>query len=170
MEQSFFDWLPLRNENVTFVRKQLNDMVWGNALGIPIMALVQGLAGLLIYWLAGVPNPWMWFAITCVSSMMPVVGVALAFIPLSILLLAEGAEGKALLILLYGLFVIGSIDNIARMWLMKKISHTHPLITLFGVVVGLQLFGFIGFVFGPILISVFILLLKIYHKEFHATA
>lgn len=167
MERSFFDWMPLRHENVTFVRKQLNDMVWGNAIGIPLMGLVQGLAGFVMYWLLGVPDPWMWFALTFVCSMMPVVGVALAYVPLSLILLAEGAEGKALLILLYGTFVVGSVDNIARMWLMKKISHTHPLITLFGVVVGLQLFGFIGFVFGPILISLFILLLHIYHKEFH---
>ncbi len=167
MERSFFDWMPLRHENVTFVRKQLNDMVWGNALGIPLMGLVQASAGLLIYWLLGVPDIWMWFAITFVSGMMPVVGVAMAFVPLSMILLAQGAEGKALLILLYGFFVMGSVDNFARMWLLKKISHTHPLITLFGVVVGLQLFGFIGFVFGPILISLFILLLHIYHKEFH---
>jgi predicted PurR-regulated permease PerM len=167
MEESFFNWLPLRHENVIFVRKQLNDMVWGNALGIPLMGLVQSFAGLLIYLLVGVPDPWMWFAITFVSGMMPVVGVALAFVPLSLVLLAQGSDGKALLILLYGFFVMGSVDNIARMWLLKKISDTHPLITLFGVVVGLQLFGFIGFVFGPILISLFVLLLHIYHKEFH---
>ncbi|MFN0215067.1 MAG: AI-2E family transporter [Saprospiraceae bacterium] len=167
MERSFFDWIPLRHENIAFVRKQLNDLVWGNALGIPLMGLVQGLAGLLIYWLADVPDPWLWFAVTFVSGMMPILGVALAFIPLSLILLSQGEDGKALLILLYGFFVMGSVDNLARMWLMKKISHTHPLITLFGVVVGLQLFGFIGFVFGPILISMFLLLLQIYHKEFH---
>lgn len=166
MEQSFFDWMPLRHENVAYVRKHLNDLVWGNALGIPLMGVVQGFAGLLMYWLAGIQDPWVWFAVTFVAGMMPVVGVALAYVPLSLILLAQGAEGKALLIFLYGLIVLGSVDNIARMWLMKKISHTHPLITLFGVVVGLQLFGFIGFVFGPILISLFILLLRIYHKEF----
>ena len=167
MEQSFFNWMPLRHENVTFVRKQLNDMVWGNALGIPLMGLVQGMAGLLIYWLVGVDDPWLWFAVTFVSGMLPILGTMLAYIPLALLLLSQGEEGKALIIFIYGLVVIGSVDNLARMWLLKKISHTHPLITLFGVVVGLQLFGFIGFVFGPILISLFILLLHIYHKEFH---
>jgi len=167
MEQSFFNWMPLRHENVTFVRKQLNDMVWGNALGIPLMGLVQAVAGLFIYWLVGVPDIWMWFAVTFVAGMLPLLGVALAYVPLSLILLGQGEEGKALLILLYGFIVMGSVDNIARMWLMKKITHAHPLITLFGVVVGLQLFGFIGFVFGPILISLFILLLHIYHKEFH---
>jgi predicted PurR-regulated permease PerM len=166
MERSFFDWMPLRHENVAYVRQHLNDLVWGNALGIPLMGVVQGFAALLVYWLAGVPDPWMWFAVTFFAGMMPVVGAALAYVPLSLILLAEGEEGKALLIFLYGFLVVGSVDNLARMWLMKKISHTHPLITLFGVVAGLQLFGFIGFVFGPILISLLLLLLRIYHKEF----
>lgn len=170
MERSFFEWLPLRNENVTYVRKYLNEMVWGNAIGIPLMGIVQGLAGLLIYWLADIRDPWLWFALTFVSGMMPVIGVAFAYVPLTMLLLAEGAEGKAVLIALYGFFVVGSVDNIARMWLLKQINQTHPLITLFGVIAGLKLFGFIGFVFGPILISLFILLLKIYHKEFHPIA
>ncbi|HNG90105.1 MAG TPA: AI-2E family transporter, partial [Saprospiraceae bacterium] len=167
MEHSFFNWLPLRHDNVEYVRHHLNDLVWGNALGIPLMGLVQGFAGLVVYWLAGVNDPWMWFAITFVAGMMPLIGAALAYVPLSLLLLADGEPWKALLIFAYGFLVVGSVDNLARMWVMRKINQTHPLITLFGVVVGLQLFGFIGFVFGPILISLFILLLRIYQKEFH---
>lgn len=166
MERSFFNWLPLKDENVEYVRKQLNDMVWSNALGIPMMGVVQGLAGLIAYWLAGVDDMWLWFAITFVSGMLPVVGVALAYVPLSLLLLAKGMEWEALFIFLYGFIVVGSVDNLARMWLLQKIGHVHPVITLFGVIVGLKLFGFIGFIFGPILISMFILLLRIYHKEF----
>lgn len=165
MERTFFNWLPLRDENVQYVRKHLNDMVWSNALGIPLMGVVQGFAALVVYWLAGIEDPWLWFAVTFFSGMLPVVGVALAYVPLSLILLANGMEWKALLIFLYGFIVVGSVDNIARMWLLKKIGHTHPLITLFGVIAGLKLFGFIGFVFGPILIAMFIMLLKIYQKE-----
>lgn len=167
MEHSFFNWLPLRRENVEYVRKHLNDMVWSNALGIPLMGVVQGLVALLMYWLLGVEDPWLWFAVTFISGMLPVVGVALAYVPLTLILLANGQEWQALLIFLYSFIVVGSADNVARMWLLKKIGHTHPLITLFGVIAGLKMFGFIGFVFGPIMISLFILLLKIYHKEFH---
>ena len=167
MERSFFDWLPLKPENVDYVKKQMNDMVWSNALGIPLMGVVQGFAALLVYWLAGVEDPWLWFAVTFVSGMLPVIGVALAYIPLSLILLANGMEWKALLIFLYGFIVVGSVDNLARMWLLHKIGHVHPLITLFGVIAGLKLFGFIGFIFGPILIAMFVLLLKIYHKEFN---
>ncbi len=167
MEHSFFTWLPLKNENVSFVRDHLNNMVWGNALGIPLMGVVQGFAALLVYWLMGVDNPWLWFSVTFIAGMMPIAGAALAYVPLSLILLSQGAQAKALFIFVYGFVVVGSVDNIARMWVMRKINQTHPLITLFGVIVGLQLFGFIGFVFGPILIDLFILLLKIYHKEFH---
>lgn len=167
MERMLYDWLPLRPENVPYVRKRLNDMVWSNALGIPLMGLVQGLAAGLVYWLAGVDNPWLWVAVTFVAGMLPVVGVALAYVPLSLILLADGMAWKALFIFLYGFIVVGSVDNVARMWLMKKIGQTHPLVTLFGAIAGVKLFGFIGFIFGPIMISLFILLLKIYQKEFH---
>ncbi len=170
MEQSFFNWLPLRAENVEYLRKHLDDLVWGNALGIPLMGVVQGAAGLLIYWIVGIEDPWMWFAVTFVAGMMPVVGVALAYVPLSLLLLSQGQDGKALIVFLSGVVIVGSVDNIARMWLLKKISHTHPMVTLFGVIAGLQLFGFIGFVFGPILIALFLLLIRIYHKEFYPAA
>ena len=166
MEQSFFDWLPIRQENVEFVKKQLHEMVWGNALGIPLMGVVQGLAGFLIYWLADVPDPWLWFAITFLAGMIPIVGVSLAYIPLSLILLSQGEEGKALLIFLYGLIIVGSVDNLARMWFLRKINKTHPLVTLFGVISGLKMFGFIGFIFGPILIALLILLIQIYQKEF----
>lgn len=167
MEHWFFSFLPLKSENVEYVRKQLNDMVWSNALGIPLMGVVQGLVALLVYWLAGVEDPWLWFAVTFVSGMLPVIGVALAYVPLSLILLSNGMEWKALLIFLYGFIVVGSVDNLARMWLLKKIGHVHPLITLFGVIVGLKLFGFIGFIFGPILIAMLVLLIKTYHKEFN---
>ncbi len=170
MEHSFFNWLPLKDENVEYVRQQLNDMVWSNALGIPLMGVVQGLAGLLAYWIVGVDDPGLWFAITFVSGMLPVVGVALAYVPLSLILLANGLEWQALFIFLYGFVVVGSVDNLARMWLLHKIGHVHPVVTLFGVIVGLKLFGFIGFIFGPILIAMFILLLRIYHKEFDQPA
>lgn len=81
------------------------------------------------------------------------------------ILLSQGMEGKALFIFLYGLIVMGSVDNIARMWVLKKIGSTHPLVTLFGAIAGVKLFGFVGFIFGPILISMAILLFRIYQKE-----
>ena len=131
-----------------------------------MMGVVQGLFGFIGYRLAGVDDLWFWVFMTFIAGMIPFLGVSLAFVPLSIVLYSKGLTGEAAFILLYGVFVIGTVDNVARMWLMRKIGHTHPLITLFGVIIGVQLFGFIGFIFGPILIAMFLLLAKIYIKEF----
>lgn len=67
---------------------------------------------------------------------------------------------------IWGFGLIGLVDNVFRLLINKKLGDIHPLITIFGVIVGLQLFGFIGLVFGPLLISMFILLLRIYGNEF----
>ncbi|MCC6414108.1 MAG: AI-2E family transporter [Saprospiraceae bacterium] len=166
MEEMFQLLLPLRDENADFVKKQFNGLVMSNAVGIPLLGILQGFAGLIAYWIAGVPDMWLWFAITCISGMLPVIGVAFAYVPLAIVTYSLGEPVKALVLLLYGFFIIGSADNVARMWLQKKIGDTHPLITFFGVIAGLKLFGFVGFIFGPVLISLLILLLRIYVKEF----
>lgn len=166
MENAFSNWLPIRLENVADFKGELNSLVFSNAVGIPVMGIIQGLAGLPVYWLAGVQDVWLWFAITCISGMLPILGVALAYVPMSLLMVANGMPLKGVLLFIYGFTVIGSVDNIGRMWLQKKLGDIHPLVTLFGVIAGLKLFGFIGFVFGPILIAVFLLLIRIYSKEF----
>jgi len=166
LEKAFYDWLPFSKSNATEFKERLNVLVFSNALGIPFMGILQGLSGLPFYWLIGVPNMWLWFAVTCISGMLPIVGVALAYVPLSALMLANGQPLKAVAVFLYGFVVIGSVDNIGRMWLQKKLGETHPLITLFGILAGLQLFGFIGFIFGPILIALFLLIVRIYGREF----
>jgi predicted PurR-regulated permease PerM len=166
MERTFFNWMPLRADNAAYIKKQLHSLVFSNAVGIPAMGILQGFTGLLAYWVVGVQDPWLWFAITCFTGMLPVVGVALAYVPLSALTIAAGMTGKGVFLFLYGVFIVGSVDNVGRMLLLKKIGDTHPLITLFGVLLGLKLFGFIGFIFGPILVSLFLLLLRLYHKEY----
>ena len=162
----FFKWLPFKKHNIADFKGQLNRLVFANAVGIPCMGILQGLAGLPAYWLIGVNDIWLWFALTCIAGMLPILGVALVYIPMALILFANGMPWQGTAAFLYGFIVIGSVDNIGRMWLQRKLGDTHPLITLFGVIAGLKLFGFIGFVFGPILIALFFLLIRIYSREF----
>jgi predicted PurR-regulated permease PerM len=166
METRFFRWLPLKQHNVVFVRNQTINLVYSNALGIPLMGIVQGLAGLIVYFFLGIEDIGLWFVATCLAGMIPFLGVALAYVPLSILLFSQGQVSQALLMVLYGVIVMGSVDNLARMWFLSKYGHTHPLKTLFGVIVGLRLFGFVGFIFGPILIALLLMLFQLYQNEF----
>jgi predicted PurR-regulated permease PerM len=121
---------------------------------------------LIGYLIIGVKEPWFWFVVTCITAMLPVVGAALAYIPLTIIFFANGDTGKGIFMLIYGFGVIGTVDNVFRFTLAKKIGDVHPLVTVFGVIIGLSVFGFIGLIFGPLLISLFLLLLKIYSNEF----
>lgn len=170
MEKNLLSLLPLQSQNATNLRRELNRLVYSNAIGIPVIGVVQGVAGLIIYLILGVPNPFLWFVITCIAAMIPILGSALAYIPVTILLFSMGLPVKGVVMLLYGVLVIGSIDNIFRMWLQNKLGDTHPIITLFGVIIGAKLFGFVGLIFGPILISLFVLLLSVYALEFSKDA
>ena len=166
IEKVIYEYTPLKDENMKLIKKEVNNMVISNALGIPLVAVLQGVVGLIGYLVIGVDEPLFWFVATCITSMIPMLGASLAFVPLSIILFANGLSFQGAAVLTYGVVVIGSVDNIFRFMLQKKIADVHPLVTVFGIIIGIQLFGFIGLVFGPLLISMFLLLLKIYYNEF----
>lgn len=166
MEVWMEDVLPLRKDNLMRVQRQMNQMVVSNAVGIPLISLLQGIAGLILYLILGIKEPLLWFALTAFTSILPLVGSALTYVPLALIQIANGETTKGIIILVYGLGIIVTMDNVFRIWLQKRIGNVHPLITLFGVFVGVPLFGFIGLIFGPLLISIFILLMRIYRIEF----
>jgi len=166
MENSLYEHIPLRDDNVERLGKEIQMMVMSNAIGIPLIAFVQGAVGLVGYLIIGVKEPFFWFGVTCIAAMLPVVGAALAYVPMAIILFANDQTGKGIALLIFGFGIIGTVDNVLRFTLLKKLGNVHPLTTVFGVIIGLSLFGFIGLIFGPLLISLFMLLLKIYSSEF----
>lgn len=166
MEDALYEYIPLKDENVKRMGNEINKMVLSNALGIPVVALAQAVVGLIAYLILGVKEPFFWFAVTWIAGMIPVVGAALAYVPLSIIFFANNQNWQGIAMLIYGFGIIGTTDNVMRFTMLKRIGNVHPLTTVFGVIIGLNLFGFIGLIFGPLLISLFMLLLKIYSNEF----
>jgi len=166
MEDNLYEYIPLKDGNVELIGQEVKLMVTSNTIGIPLIALIQGVVGLVGYLIIGIAEPFLWFVATCITAMLPIVGAALIYVPLSIMLFAQGETGKGIAMTIWGFGLIGLVDNLFRFLINKKIGNIHPLITIFGVIVGIQLFGFIGLIFGPLLISMFILLLRIYSSEF----
>jgi len=166
MEANIYEHMPLKDENAVMLGTEVKNMVLSNSVVIPLIAVLQGIVALIGYLIIGVNEPWFWFVVTCITAMLPVVGAALAYVPLAIIFFANGDTGKGIFMLIYGFGVIGLVDNIFRFTLARKIGNVHPLVTVFGVIIGLSVFGFIGLIFGPLLISLFLLLLKIYSSEF----
>jgi len=166
LEKWLLNHIPLQHQNIQRIGEEFNTLVVSNALGIPLTAIIQGIVALIGYWILGVSDPWFWFVVTTFAAMLPLVGSALGYVPLAAILFATGKTTHAWILLVYGVVVVGSVDNLARMFLQKKMGNIHPLITVLGVIAGIQLFGFVGLIFGPILIAIFILLIRIYFNEF----
>jgi predicted PurR-regulated permease PerM len=166
MEAGLYEYIPLKEHNVIRLGRELQNMIISNAVGIPLIAVIQGVVALIGYFIFKVPQPVFWFVVTCFTSMLPIIGAAAVYVPMGIFLIADGHTWHGVGVLIYGFAVVGASDNVFRFMLAKKIGDVHPLITVFGVIVGVSLFGFIGLIFGPLLISMFILLLKIYSNEY----
>lgn len=164
--ESLYSYLPLHPENISIIGQDIKSIVKSNAIGIPIIAILQGFVALLGFYMFGVPNPWFWFVVTTIGSMIPFIGTALGVVPVVILLYSTGQNWEATAMLIYGIAIVGSTDNVFRVVVQKRLADIHPLITLIGVIIGIPLFGFLGLIFGPLLISLFLLLLKIYKKEY----
>ncbi|MBO9619359.1 MAG: AI-2E family transporter [Niabella sp.] len=166
MERRVRLFVPFSDENTQTLWDETKMMVRANALGIPILALCQGLVAVIGYWIFGVNDFVMWGLITGAASMVPAVGTMIIWVPICIVQFATGHTVNGIWLTLYCLVAVGGIDNVLRFTILKKIGNIHPLITVFGVILGLKLFGVMGLIFGPLFMSYFILLIQVYRIEF----
>ncbi len=166
MEQYLARIIPLRQSNVHVLASDTKRLVKASALGIPLISVIQGVTAMLGYLIFGLNEFILWGFITGVFAFFPIVGTMLVWIPLVIFMYANGDTWNATGLLLYSIIVTGNVDYLARITLLKKMGDVHPVVTVLGIIVGLGLFGFIGLIFGPLLVNYIIVLFKIYANEF----
>lgn len=167
MESYILKTIPLKEKNIVILTHETQVMVKANALGIPIICIIQGLFAALGYWIFGIEDWGLWGFFTGLFAFFPLVGTMIIWVPIVVYMYANGWDLPATGLMLYSFIVTGNVDYLARITLMKKIGDVHPVITVLGVIVGLNLFGFIGLIFGPLLVSYFLVLVKIYISEFN---
>ncbi len=166
MEKTLFRIIPLKDANTTTLAAETKKLVKANALSIPLISIIQGLTATLGYFIFGVHDWALWGLLTGIFAFFPIVGTMIVWIPLVIYTFATGNSGMAIGLLLYSLIITGNVDYISRITIMKRLGNVHPVITVLGVIVGLGLFGFIGLIFGPLLVNYIIVIFKIYMNEF----
>ena len=166
MEQYIYELLPFSDSNTKHVMNEINMIVRANAIGIPLLAIIQGAIATLGYYLFDAPSALLFGFLTCFATVIPIVGTTLVWFPLAAYMAISGDWPHAIGLLLYCGLIVTNIDNLIRFILQKKMADTHPLITIFGVVIGLSLFGFMGVIFGPLLISIFILCVNIFKEQY----
>lgn len=166
MERMITRIIPLKQDNINMLAHETKKMVRANALGIPLISIIQGVTATIGYFIFGVKEWGLWGFLTGVFAFFPVVGTMVVWVPLVIYMFAMWQTWPATGLLIYSVVVTGNVDYLARITLLRKMGDVHPVITILGVLVGLGLFGFIGLIFGPLLVNYIIVLFKIYMNEF----
>ncbi|MEK7169985.1 MAG: AI-2E family transporter [Patescibacteria group bacterium] len=152
---------PLANEYDERILKRLETAITSVVKGKLLIVLIQGILASVGFWLFGVPHAVLWGALTSIAALIPAFGVALVFIPILIYLFATGSLGITIGFVVFAIFV-GAIDNILGPVLFEKGMQMHPLLILLSVLGGLAFFGPVGFLAGPVVLSLLFALLDIY--------
>ncbi len=158
--------LPLSAENTEVLGRELEMQVYSNALGAPVLAILQGIVASLGFYFFNVPEFFFWGMMSGIFSLIPFVGSALVWLPAGIMALSKGNTFDGVGLILFGILVISTVDNLFRFVFQKRIADVHPLITILGIIGGVKIFGFSGLIFGPLMLSYFLILLRIYRERF----
>ena len=160
-------FLPFRQDTLDKLQESLQNNVKANVVGQVLISMVQGVLTGLLLLVFGVPDPVFWGAVGFFVSFIPVLGTPLVWGPAALYQFAHGATGQGVGILLVGAVVVMNVDNLLRIVLARYIGNVHPLVTLAGVTLGIILFGILGLVIGPLLLSYFGVLLQVFAHENH---
>ncbi len=157
--------LPLSRDQALRLLRGIRDSVVANLYGILAVGIAQGLLTGTALAILRVPSALLLGLATAVCSLIPFVGTMLVWLPAAIYLIATGHLWKGLILIVWGSAVVGTIDNIIRPLVIGSRVELHPLLLLFSLLGGLQVFGFIGIFIGPVVISVIAALIRLLREE-----
>jgi predicted PurR-regulated permease PerM len=159
--------LPLGDEREQLLFAKFAEVTRATVKGNLVVAVVQGALGGFIFWILDIPAPVLWAVAMAVLSLIPAVGAALIWLPFSIYLFVTGAFGSGLILLIYGIVVIGLADNVLRPILVGRDTRLPDWLVLLSTLGGLVMFGINGFVIGPLIAAVFIVFWQIFSRDYN---
>lgn len=164
----FADLFPLPEGRYKQMIARFDDLSRGMVLGQVVVGIVQGILAWAGFYFLGVPNPVLWGFLTAIISIIPLLGAALVWVPIALYLLINatmtGEYWRAISLLVYGTFVISLIDNFLKPKIVGDRANIHPLVILFGILGGIQLFGIPGILIGPLILTIFDVVIEIYKE------
>ena len=147
--------IPLRPEQQHDLFEKFTVVIRATVKGNIVVPLVQGALGGLIFWILGIHAALLWAVLMAVLSLLPAVGTALVWLPVAVYLMATGAVWRGVILVAYGVLVIGLVDNVLRPVLVGKDTKIPDYVVLVSTLGGLAIFGFNGFVIGPVIAAMF---------------
>ena len=159
-------FIPFSRHNAAILRDRFRDVTISTLIGTGLTATIQGLLVGLAFWVSGIPNALFWGVVTVVLAILPVVGSGLVWGPGALSLALEGQYGRAIGLALWGIIMVGNVDNVIRPLVFRRWAQIHPYITILGAFAGIQYFGLLGLLIGPLAISYFFELIRMYRAEY----
>lgn len=159
--------VPLPAEETRSLIREFKDVSIGILYSVVVISLIQGAIACVGYVAFGVPRPLVWASLTAAASLLPSVGTTLVCLPVGIVLIATGhvAAGAGLL-LYWQVFIVTIPDYVLRPWLMKGRLRMHSLLVFIAIFGGLEAFGLLGLVLGPLFVAMFVALVRIYDRDY----
>lgn len=167
MVEKLMYWTPLPNKYDKEIFKKFKDVSYSTIFSTFITAIAQGFIGAIGLLIIGFPVFFTSIALAF-ASIIPYIGTAIVWVPISIYLLATGQIWQGIFLIVWGSVVVGNSDNLIRTYLIKDKAGVHPLFVFFSILGGIILFGFWGIVFGPLVISLAVTILHIYEMEYES--
>jgi predicted PurR-regulated permease PerM len=145
--------------------QKFQDVSFATFYGSLMTAMVQGGAAALLFWSLGVEPALLWGGITAFVSLVPLVGAFLVWIPMTVYLILIGETTRGLILLAVGGLVVSSIDNVLKPLIIQGHTNMHSLLVFLSVLGGMQAFGFIGILLGPLLVAIFLSFFHLYLEQ-----
>lgn len=158
--------IPLKEKYDTILIEDINSMVRATLRGTMLMAIFEGILGGVLFWTTGVASPILFGILMAVFSVIPPMGSGIVWFPVGIAMILFGHPVEGIIILLAGFLVISPIDILLRPKLIGKDTQMHPLLILFSTLGGIALFGISGFIIGPMIVSLLVVLWDIYVLDY----
>ncbi len=162
--------IPLREADREAVIGDIHGATVAAIRGGFLTALAQGALGFIILFILNVDNALLWTAAMALASLIPLVGTALIWLPIALVMVADGQVGRAVALVGYGVLVIGMADNFLRPMLVGQHMEAHPLLLFFGTMGGIMMFGFGGIILGPVAVALLGVTTRIFRREVRGMA
>jgi predicted PurR-regulated permease PerM len=161
-----YDMLPLERVQMHDITTRTRDVIGATIYGVLVIAAIQGTLGTIIFTILGLPSPLLWGVVMFFLSMIPMAGAFLVWAPAAIYLALTGAYIKAIVLVAWGVLVISSIDNFLSPRLVGKRARLHELLIFFAVLGGLEVFGVLGLVLGPVVVAVTLAIIEMARQSY----
>jgi predicted PurR-regulated permease PerM len=156
--------LPLERRQAESVMTRTREVIDASVYGVLSIAIIQGVLGGLAFWVLGLPSAIIWAVVMTFLSMIPMLGSFVVWLPAAIYLAVTGHWTKALILVLWGTLVIGTVDNFLRPMLVGSRTRLHELLIFFAVLGGLSVFGVLGVVLGPVVVAITLAVFEVLQK------